>query len=239
MSHSAARDPWDLTPSEATALQRELRGRVSQVDGFDPAAVRVVAGVDVAYVRVGAENTACAVATALGFPSLQPLETRRVAKPVHFPYVPGLLAFREVPALQAAFGLLEARPEVVLVDAHGYAHPRRMGAASHLGLVLNLPTIGCAKSRLVGRHAEPGPTVGDRVDLVDRGEVIGAVVRTRPGVKPLYVSVGHRVSLETAVRFVLACCTGRSQMPEPTRLADAETKRFAATKKARIAEERA
>lgn len=228
--------PWDLSPEEAGEVQRHLRSRLSFEDGVVLEAVHVVAGVDVAYLRAAAETMACAVAVTLRLPSLEVLETRVAWEPVRFPYVPGLLAFREIPALLAALRQVEAVPDVVLVDAHGYAHPRRMGAASHLGLLLDRPTIGCAKSRLVGRYDEPAQAVGAHSPLIDRGEVIGAVVRMRPGCAPLFASVGHKISLSTAVRVAVACATGRSVMPEPTRLADALTKSHVKRRRTQIAE---
>jgi deoxyribonuclease V len=186
-----------------------------------------VAGVDNAYVRQADGGTlGVGVAVALRFPDLEPLEWSIATLPVHFPYIPGLLAFREVPVMQAALAGLRASPDLVLVDAHGYAHPRRFGAASHLGVLIDRPTIGCAKSRLVGHFTPPGPEAGARAPLVERGETIGMVVRTRAGGAPLLISVGHRVSLSTAVELVLACCRpgGRARLPEPTRLADRRTK---------------
>ena len=212
--------PWDVSPAEARQIQRELRGRLSLEDGIRPAEIRRVAGADNGYLRRGASTTAYAAVLVFSFPDLEVLETRVASCPVEFPYVPGLLSFREAPALLAAFGQLEIEPDVILFDAHGYAHPRRLGAASHLGLVLDRPSIGCAKSRLIGSYDEPGPELGARSPLVDRGEVVGAAVRTRLGRPPLFVSVGHRISLETAVEIALACCRNNHLMPEPTRLAD-------------------
>jgi deoxyribonuclease V len=156
----------------------------------------------------------------LTFPGLEIIETQVASRPVTFPYVPGLLSFREGPALIDAFRQVQAEPDVVLFDAQGYAHPRRLGAASHLGLALERPAIGCAKSRLVGHYDEPGDAFGDRSMLVDGGEVIGAAVRTRPGRAPLFVSPGHHVSVDSAVEVALACCRNGRFMPEPTRLAD-------------------
>jgi deoxyribonuclease V len=138
---------------------------------------------------------------------------------ISFPYVPGLLTFREAPGAIAAIEALRIRPDLLLCDGQGLAHPRRCGFASHLGLALDLPSIGAAKSRLTGSHEEPGGERGDWTPLVDDGEVIGACVRTRPGARPIYVSIGHRVTLETAIRLVLRCTT-RYRLPEPTRLAD-------------------
>jgi deoxyribonuclease V len=136
-----------------------------------------------------------------------------------FPYVPGYLSFREIPAVLAVLERLSVRPDLVLCDGQGIAHPRRFGLASHIGVLTGLPTVGVAKSRLVGTHGEPGRERGDWVPLMDKDEIIGAVLRTRAGVKPIYVSIGHRVALETAIAFVLACTT-RYRLPETTRAAD-------------------
>lgn len=211
---------WDVPPREARRIQRELRGRLVLTDAIRPEDVRFVAGADNGYARRGAQTTAYAAVLIFSFPDLELVETRTAACPVEFPYVPGLLSFREAPALLAAFRQVEQEPDVILFDAHGYAHPRRFGAASHLGLILDRPSIGCAKSRLIGRYEEPGPERGDRAPLVDRGEVVGAVVRTRTGRGPLFVSQGHKVGLETAVEIALACCRDNRFMPEPTRQAD-------------------
>jgi deoxyribonuclease V len=228
---------WELSPAEAAALQRALRPRLRAED--DPPGlrgrIRVVAGVDNAYVRRPDGGTiAIGVAVALSFPELDLLESSVASLPVRFPYVPGLLAFREVPAMLAALAGLRASPDLVLVDAHGYAHPRRFGAACHLGLLIDRPTIGCAKSRLVGSYTALGPDAGARTPLVDGQETIGMVVRARAGGAPLFVSVGHRISLDTAVELVLACYPpgSRGSLPEPTRLADQRTKEEARRLKA-------
>lgn len=212
--------PWNVTPDEAKAIQHELRQRVSLVDAVMPEDVRLVAGVDNGYAASEAVTTAYAAAVVMSFPDLNVVEARFATAEVSFPYVPGLLSFREAPAILAALRLIESEPDVLLFDAQGYAHPRRLGAASHLGLFVDRPSIGCAKSRLVGRYDEPGVEFGARSPLVDRGEVVGAVVRTRTGRAPLFVSPGHKVSLETAVELALACCRNNQFMPEPTRLAD-------------------
>ena len=222
--HARELHPWDLTPAEAAEVQRRLRRELRLEDTIRPAEVRMVAGVDNGYLAVGTPTTGCSAAVALRLPELEVVETRRACVEVTFPYVPGLLAFRELPAMLAALQELQTEPDVILVDAHGYAHPRRMGAASHLGLLLDRPTIGCAKSRLIGRYEEPPPELGAWRPLVDRGEVVGAVVRSRPKGAPLFVSPGHKVSVQGAVEIVLACLRGRSIMPEPTRLADALVK---------------
>jgi deoxyribonuclease V len=205
---------WDLTPKEAMALQVELAARVVREDAVRQ--VRRVAGVDVGFEDDG-KVTRAAVAV-LDFPSLAPAERIVVRQPTRFPYIPGLLSFREAPAVLAAFERLRAVPDLVLYDGQGIAHPRRFGIASHLGLLLDAPTIGVAKTRLVGEHRRLPERKGAWVPLVDRGETVGAVLRTRAGVTPLYVSIGHRVSLEGAIRWVMACTT-RYRLPETTRWA--------------------
>ena len=205
---------WDLTPKEAAALQAELAPRVVRID--DVGKVRRVAGVDVGFEDDG-KVTRAAVAV-LDYPGLALVERVVVREPTRFPYIPGLLSFREAPAVLAAFRQIQAPPDLILYDGHGIAHPRRFGIASHVGLALDTPTIGVAKTRLVGEHKALPARKGAWVPLVDRGETIGAVLRTRTGVMPLYVSTGHRVSLESAVRWVIACTT-RYRLPETTRWA--------------------
>jgi deoxyribonuclease V len=207
--------PWNLTPAEAVDLQRRLAARVEMIDRLpDPPAT--VAGVDVGFEDGGAISRAAVVV--LSFPSLALLDQSVARRPTEFPYVPGLLSFRELPAVLDALSALSVMPDVILCDGQGRAHPRRFGIACHLGVLLDLPSVGVGKTRLVGRHDEPGPGRGDWAPLLDHGEVIGAVLRTRAGVKPLYVSGGHRVSLETAIRLTLACLT-RYRLPETTRAA--------------------
>ncbi len=211
----AIEHPWNLTPSEAIALQRGLAGRVETADRL-PDEIHSGAGVDVGY-EEGGRITRAAVAV-LRFPDLEPLHSAIARRPTEFPYVPGLLSFRELPALLEALQQLTELPDVILCDGQGRAHPRRFGIACHLGVLLDRPTLGVGKTRLIGSHAEPGPEKGDWAALLDGGEVIGAVLRTRPGVKPLYISGGHRVSLETAIALTLAC-TRRYRLPETTRAA--------------------
>jgi deoxyribonuclease V len=211
---------WDVSPAEARRIQHDVRGLVRLDDGISVEQVRVVAGADNGYARRGARTTAIATVVVLSFPDLEVIETRTAAREVEFPYVPGLLSFREAPALIAAFEEVRHEPDVVLFDAQGIAHPRRLGAASHMGVLLDRPAIGCAKTRLTGHYEEPGDAFGDRSALVDRGDVLGAAVRTRLGRPPLFVSPGHRISVDTAVAIVLACCRNNRFMPEPTRLAD-------------------
>jgi deoxyribonuclease V len=208
------RHRWDLTPKEAIALQSRIAARVVREDALGE--VRTVAGVDVGFEDGG--KVARAAVALLAFPSLECLEWAVAREPTRFPYVPGLLSFREVPVVVAALKRLGRPPDLVLVDGQGLAHPRRMGIACHLGLVTGLATIGVAKSRLVGEHRAPGRRRGAWTPLVHRDEVVGAVVRTRAGVAPVYVSIGHRVSLATAIRYVLACGT-RYRLPETTRWA--------------------
>jgi deoxyribonuclease V len=205
---------WDVTPKEAVALQQALRGRVETADRLPT--IRRVAGVDVGF-EDGGRVTRAAVAV-LSFPDLAPVDEAVARLPTRFPYVPGLLSFRELPAVLAALEGLRAEPDVYLCDGQGLAHPRRFGIACHLGVLTDTPSIGVAKTRLIGSHAEPPPDKGGWTPITDGGEVIGAVLRSRRGVKPLYVSVGHRVCLETAVRLVLACTT-RYRLPETTRRA--------------------
>ncbi len=209
---------WNLEPSAAMKLQRELASRVIRTDQLK-GEVRRVAGVDMAINEQS--GMARAAVVLLSFPDLEILERHVYEEPVRMEYIPGLLSFREVPAILGAFAHLREQPDLVMVDGQGIAHPRRLGIASHLGLVLDLPTIGCAKSVLRGHYDEKklGEEVGDWVPLTDRGEIIGAALRTRPRVKPMIISQGHRISLETSLRYVLACCKGY-RLPEPTRLAD-------------------
>ncbi len=204
--------PWDLSPAEAIALQRELRGRVMLDDA--PGPWHWVGGIDVG-VKGGVARAAVVVMT---LADLRPVEQRVVERPVTFPYIPGLLSFREAPAILEALSLLEHCPDVLLVDGQGYAHPRRLGIASHLGLWLNRPTVGCGKTLLCGTFAEPGPDRGDLAWLYDSGEIIGAALRTRRRVKPVFVSVGHKMRLTSAIDLVLRCGAGY-RLPEPLRLA--------------------
>lgn len=211
----------DLTLPEARALQAALRPRVIERDEIGP--LRRIAGADVSYDRGSPVMFAAVVV--LDAESGVVLERASAVRRVRFPYVPGYLSFRELPPLAEAFARLSAPPDLVLCDGHGRAHPRRFGLACHLGVALDLPAIGCAKSRLVGTHREPGPRRGARVRLVDGDETIGAVLRTRDAVKPIYVSIGHRVSLDTAVCLVLGLCRGR-RIPEPVRAAHDEVNRL-------------
>lgn len=205
---------WDLSPSEAIALQGELRQKVIISDQFTKP--KRIAGVDVGFESDG-KITRAAIAV-LEFPGLTPVEEAVARVPTHFPYIPGLLSFREIPAILQAFDQLTRKPEMLLCDGQGYAHPRRFGLACHLGLLLDIPAIGVAKSRLIGEHETLPAEKGAWVPLTDKGEMIGAVLRTRTGVNPLYISIGHRVSLHSAIDYVLAATT-RFKLPETTRAA--------------------
>lgn len=206
---------WDVSPKEAQAIQWRLAGLVSQENGILDV-VRYVAGADLSppddqgYVLCGV--------VVLNLPSLTVAEVKTARGKPGFPYVPGLLSFREAPLVLEALGRLETRPDLLLADGQGLAHPRRFGLACHLGLLADLPTIGCAKSLLVGAYGPLGTEKGAWVPLEHRGDVVGAALRTRQDVSPLYVSIGHKVDLPSAVHWALACCT-RYRIPEPTRLA--------------------
>lgn len=206
---------WNVTPAEARRIQLALRDRVVVTNQIEH--LQHVAGADVAL-DLG-RNRAIAGIVIYRFPQMEEVERTSAESPLAFPYIPGLLSFREMPAILAAFERVRIRPDLIFYDGQGYAHPRRFGIACHLGVVLDCPTIGCAKSRLIGAHGEPPPQRGKWTRLTDKGETIGAVVRTRPGVKPIYVSIGHRVSLERAVELVMAV-TGAYRIPRPTRDAD-------------------
>lgn len=210
----ASPHPWRVSIPYARNIQRELAREVVARDRFGP--LRLVAGLDIGF-EAGGRITRAAVVL-LRFPELVRVEAVVLRRPTAWPYVPGLLSFRELPAALDALLLLERVPDLILCDGQGVAHPRRCGLASHLGVITDLPTIGVAKRRLIGEHPPPGPRRGDRAPLTDRGECIGTVLRTRTRVRPVYVSVGHRVSLETAVELVLAC-TPRYRLPETTRQA--------------------
>lgn len=205
---------WDLSPAEAIELQKDLAGQVVHTSRLTP--VATVAGIDVGLPRGG--DVAQAAIVVLSFPDLELVDYATARRPVGFPYVPGLLSFREGPVILDALEKLATPPDLLIFDGQGLAHPRRLGIASHIGLIVDLPAIGCAKSRLCGQHEEPGRERGNYTPLIDRGETIGAVVRTRTGVKPVFVSIGHRIDLPTSIDYVLACCRGY-RLPETTRWA--------------------
>jgi len=206
---------WDLSYEDARRVQERLRARVRRRP-LALSRVRRVAGADIAI--AGRENRLIAAVVVLAFPSLEVLETRAVISPLTFPYIPGLLSFREVPGLLACLETLQTPFDVILLDGQGIAHPRGLGLASHLGLAIGRPAVGCAKSRLVGEHRPPGPCRGDHARLIFEGRYVGSVLRTRDGVNPIYVSPGHLVDHPSSRRLALACCS-RYRIPEPTRLA--------------------
>jgi deoxyribonuclease V len=212
--------PLDVSVPEAREWQERLRRLVSTENRLRLDRLRLVAGTDISYLRES--RLALGAVVLMRYPSMEVLEMTASAVQVSFPYVPGLLSFRELPALLPALEALEGRPQLVLVDGQGLAHPKRFGLASHLGVLLDVPTVGCAKSRLVGEAGEPGGKVGDWVPLLHEGDTVGAVLRTREKVKPLYVSIGHMVDLPTAVEAVLSCLRG-TRLPEPQKRAHSLT----------------
>jgi deoxyribonuclease V len=212
--HICNSQDWNLSPQQARDLQTRLAKDVSQSDRV--LIPRYILGLDVS-VRHG--NQALAVAVILDYPELRVVETAAAKGSTTFPYIPGLLSFREIPLTLEACSKLKNEPDLVFVDGAGVAHPRRMGLASHLGLILNIPTIGCAKSHLYGDFELPGTAKGDfSLMRSPEDEVVGAVLRTRANTKPLYISVGNQISLSSSINWVLQCCQGY-RLPEPTRLA--------------------
>jgi len=206
---------WQVSVTQAIEIQKKLAGQVSRKNEI----VNVphfIAGVDISVDRVRKTGIGAVVVTK--YPELEIMETRVVKDTLGFPYVPGLLSFRESPLVLAACEKLEVKPDLIIVDGHGYAHPRRAGIASHLGLLLDTPTIGCAKSLLCGTYEMPDKTKGSYSDIIDNKEVIGVALRTKEGVKPVFVSIGHKVDLEAAIYWVLGCCRGY-RLPEPARFA--------------------
>ncbi|MDO8569145.1 MAG: deoxyribonuclease V [Dehalococcoidales bacterium] len=203
---------WRVSTPEAIAIQKRLAGLVSKTDAVTPP--RFVAGLDISVDK----PIGTAAVVVLNYPELELIEVQTATGRLEFPYVPGLLSFREAPLTIAACEKLTTTPDLFLVDGQGYAHPRRMGIACHLGLLLNTPTIGCAKSLLCGAYEMPGAEAGSFSDITDCGEVIGAAVRTRTGIKPVFVSIGHKISLPSAITWVRNCCR-KYRLPEPSRLA--------------------
>ncbi len=225
---------WNVSPGEAREIQEKLRAKWEGADRLPK--IRTVAGLDAAFVLTGSQalkkgsrwnakreaNRAIGGVVVFRFPEMVEVERASAVLPLEFPYVPGFLSFREIPVLLAALRKLKKMPDLLFCDGQGYAHPRRMGLATHLGILLDRPTIGCAKSILIGTHGAWGEKAGNWTPLRDEkagGETIGAAVRTRDGVKPVYVSQGHRVSLKSAIRLTLAASDG-VRIPRPTREAD-------------------
>jgi len=216
MSGSKPLHSWDVTCREAVAIQQTLRERLILEDMDLPNPIRCIAGGDISYSK--GDDRFFGAVVVLSYPSMEILEIASTVDQAPFPYVPGLLSFREGPVLLKAFDNLKQRPDIVLFDGQGIAHPRGIGLASHMGLFLDLPTIGCAKTKLIGTYEEVGQERGDRTDLHHKNSVIGAVVRTKNRVRPVFVSPGHRISLQRAVEIVLNCCRGY-RLPEPVRQA--------------------
>ncbi len=206
--------PWDVSVEEAIAIQERLRSLVQMTNSFALDQVRTVAGIDASYGDVGQ-----AAVVVFSFPDLEMIAQATARRESVFPYVPGLLSFREGPVVLDALEKLKTQPDLLIFDGQGYAHPRRFGLACHLGVYLDRPSIGCAKTRFIGTYEAPGPNKGDCAPLLDEGETIGMVVRSRPGTNPLFVSVGHKIDLPTAVEVVLRCVRGY-RLPETTRAAD-------------------
>lgn len=206
---------WNLTESEAILLQQELAANVTKVDQLNE--VHLVAGVDVAYEKHSDKLVAAVVI--LDASTLDLIETVTAEDRAQFPYIPGLFSFRELPPLIKAFAKLNHSPDLIVCDGQGYAHPRRFGLACHLGVIFDIPTIGCGKTRLLGEHKEPDTGRGAIAPLYDNGEVIGNLLRTQNGVNPIYVSIGHRISLETACNWILKL-SPRYRLPETIRQAD-------------------
>ncbi|MCL5005309.1 MAG: deoxyribonuclease V [Acidobacteria bacterium] len=209
------RSRWNLTPQQAMRLQERLRDRVVLSDRFGR--IRYVAGADIAFEPE--TQMAFGGVIVYSFPELEEVERHMARRKLRFPYVPGLLSFRESPILIAAFARLQTQPDLLLIDGHGRAHPRLFGIACHIGVLFNKPTIGCAKSLLVGEHKDPASKAGSATPLNFRGEQVGVVLRTRDNVKPIYVTQGHCVSLGSAVKLVRQCVDGY-RIPKPTREAD-------------------
>lgn len=214
MAHYEQLHDWKVSPREAVELQKSLRERVRLV----PLAKKIgtIAGADISFNKF--EPTVYAGIVVLSLPSLEVVEEVGVVSETKFPYVPGLLSFRETPSVLEAWAKLKTEPDAVMFDGQGIAHPRRVGIASHVGLLINRPTLGCAKSVLVGKYEEPDAERGSWTELIDKGEVVGAAVRTKTNVQPIYVSPGHLIDLQGAIELTLACNGGYRQ-PEPTRRA--------------------
>jgi len=205
---------WKADISRVKDLQRQLAKQV--ISRGEIKAPRYIVGVDMAAGR--ADTGARAAAVVLSYPELKIAEVETVTGRLEMPYIPGLLSFRELPLILAACHKLSDRPDLIMVDGQGVAHPRRLGLASHLGIILDIPTIGCAKSRLCGSCSLPAEEEGSHTQLTDKDGIIGAVLRTKSGVKPLYISTGHKISLDSAIYWVMQCCRGY-RLPQPTRLA--------------------
>ena len=211
---------WNISAAEAIALQKEMATKIDFHRPIDLDSIRLVAGVDTSVKTdpVTGIATSQAAVVVLSFPDMQVVETALAQMPTPFPYIPGLLSFREGPVLETAFAKLQAEPDVLIFDGMGRAHPRRIGIASHMGLWLQKPTIGCGKTLLIGHYAEPANERGAYSELIDKNEVIGAVLRTKVNVKPVYISPGHLADLATSVELIMRC-TSKYRLPDPIRAA--------------------
>lgn len=205
---------WDVTVQEAAQIQKRLQPLVQKTNGFQLDQLKTVAGIDCSLKDEGQ-----AAIVVLSYPDLQIVDQVIVRRHITFPYVSGFLSFREIPIIMAAIERLQVQPDLLMVDGQGYAHPRRFGIACHLGLLLDRPSIGCAKSVLVGRYAELGPNPGDEAPMSDRGETVGMALRTKKNSNPMIISIGHKIDLLTATQIVKNCLRGY-RLPETTRLAD-------------------
>lgn len=211
---------WNVTPKQAISIQHKLRVKIKTFDDFD--SLKKVGGVDVGFVKE--KNLSCASLVIFSYPDMRIIDVINSSEPINFPYIPTLLAFREVPVVLSCFQKLDNLPDLLILDGQGYAHPRRMGLACHVGVLLNIPTIGCAKSRLIGEFNMPEKKKGSYSYLYDKSEIIGAVLRTKDNISPVFVSIGHRVSLNTAIKLVSEMAVTR--IPEPTKIADREVKKY-------------
>jgi deoxyribonuclease V len=214
---------WELNFSQAIELQKELSKKVVLKDKLKN--VRKIAGVDVKFIKE-LNKLICAVLI-FTYPSLEIIEEKYWEAEPHFPYIPGLLSFREGPVVEKCFEKIENIPDLVFFDGHGYSHPRRAGLASHMGIILDLPSVGCAKKKLCGNYNESSlqKEKGNFCHITDNNEVIGAAVRTKHGIKPIFISVGNEISLESAIKYTLS--VSRFKVPEPTRLAHNHLNTFA------------
>ncbi len=215
--HVTAPHEWNVSTEEAQEIQYKLRKKLITETTFTE--VHTVAGVDVGFPRAGGGEIARAAIVVLDFPTLQPVDYNVAEMPVEMPYIPGYLSFREGPAVLAALEKLSTTPDLFIFDGQGIAHPRGLGIAAHLGIIMDMPAIGCAKSRLYGTHEMPAAEKGSIAPLYANGAIIGNILRTRTDVKPVYVSIGHRIDLKTATDYVLRCCI-KYKLPETTRYAD-------------------
>ena len=205
---------WQISIAQAKQIQQELASQVScKSEVINP---HFIAGVDIS--APDSRGIARAAAVILNYPELELIEVKTAEDKLNLPYIPGLLSFRETPLVLAACQKLSAAPDLIIVDGQGIAHPRRFGLASHIGLLLDTPTLGCAKSRLCGTHAPVAVEAGAYAELTDNGETIGVALRTKADVNPVYISIGHRIDLQTAIHWAMECCRGR-RLPEPSRLA--------------------